>query len=383
MATPIETHDLTPAELWQRLGSDNKPLIVDLRNPEETAEWPLAVPPGTEIVAQPYAALLDHDADFVASLPRDRDVVLVCAKGGASAYLAENWRGRGVPARNLAGGVLAFSELYDVKRVPDVTDFTLLQVRRIAKGCLSWVLIADDGQAAVIDPLRHTDNYLDTIAAHNAQLTTILDTHLHADHISGARALREATGATYYLPPGDAGEVTYDFAPVTDGQLITVGNIRIKALHRPGHTTGSTLYLVNDRYLFTGDTLFIRGYGRPDLGGQAETWVHDLHVTLDRMRAEFGDDVIVFPAHYGTDAEANDDGIFAATFASLRASNPGLQPTDRDAFVQATIVDMPPQPANFKDIRQVNMGKVNPTPDEATELEIGPNRCAVNDEHTR
>src|SRR5690606_12036515 len=106
--------------------------------------------------------------------------------------------------------------------------------------------------------------------------------HLHADHISGGRFIAKETGAKYWLPPKDAGEVAFEYEPLEDGEDVIIGStkVRIHALYSPGHTIGSTSFIVGDQFLLTGDILFIDSIGRPDLAGMAEDWVGDLRETL-------------------------------------------------------------------------------------------------------
>src|SRR5690606_24193468 len=128
----------------------------------------------------------------------------------------------------------------------------------------------------------------------------VLDTHLHADHISGGRKIAEATGASYWLPPKDAEEVTFAYEPLEEGRKITIGttNIDIRPLYSPGHTIGSTSFIVDDQYLLSGDILFIDSIGRPDLAGLAEDWVGDLRESLYNRYKQLSDELIVLPAHF-------------------------------------------------------------------------------------
>ena len=123
--------------------------------------------------------------------------------------------------------------------------------------------------------------------------------HLHADHISGGRHIAEMTGATYYLPPKDAEEVVFHYTPLVDGTTVQIGasKIDVGAIYSPGHTIGSTSFVVDGKYLLTGDILFIDSIGRPDLAGLADDWVGDLRDTLYKRYRELSDELIVLPAH--------------------------------------------------------------------------------------
>jgi len=212
-----------------------------------------------------------------------------------------------------------------------------------------------------------------------AKITHVFDTHLHADHISGGRHIAEKTGATYLLPPKDATEVTYKYQPLEDGNDVIIGNttIHIQALYSPGHTIGSTSFIVDKKYLLSGDILFIDSIGRPDLAGKAEDWVGDLRETLYNKYRELSEELIVLPAHFMIIDELNDDGTVAAKLGILFAKNHGLKIEDENEFRKLVTENLPPQPNSYQEIRETNMGKITPDIEKQREMEIGPNRCAV------
>src|SRR5690606_12885959 len=182
----------------------------------------------------------------------------------------------------LEGGMKSWSEYLEPVKVADLTGGgELYQFVRIGKGCLSYAVLSD-GEAALVDTSRMIDQYESFLQAKNVKLLHTIDTHLHADHISGGRALAEKYGATYHLPPKDAGEVTFAYEKLEEGKDISVGKERIvvQPIYSPGHTIGSTSFIIDNRFLLSGDILFIESIGRPDLAGLAEDWVGDLRETL-------------------------------------------------------------------------------------------------------
>jgi len=157
---------------------------------------------------------------------------------------------------------------------------TVVQVRRRGKGCLSYLVGAGD-RCLVIDPSVDLGEYTQLAANHGWNIVAIVDTHLHADHVSGARALSAATGATLYLSPHDPFAFSYE--PLRDGFEIELAPgvaVTVSAISAPGHTEGSTVYRLGDEALFTGDTLFLESVGRPDLAEQAEAFAHHLWQSL-------------------------------------------------------------------------------------------------------
>lgn len=358
---------------------DNEPLfILDVRNGDAFADWKIEGG-NIQYLNTPYFDLLDGVEEVVSELPKDRDILVVCAKEGSSVMVAEMLDEEGVDAAYLEGGMKAWSEHLEPVKVGDLKNSgELYQFVRIGKGCLSYMAISD-GEAAIIDATRMTDIFLDFAQEKGAKIKHVFDTHLHADHISGGRQIAEATGATYYLPPADAEEVVFDYAELVGGLEVAIGDakIEIEALYSPGHTIGSTSFIVDDQYLMTGDILFIDSIGRPDLAGLAEDWVGDLRESLYSRYAELADELIVLPAHFMIMDELNENGSVAKKLGDLFKENHGLNIEDEQEFRDMVTKNLPPQPNAYQDIRKTNMGKITPDEEVQREMEIGPNRCAV------
>src|SRR5699024_5988062 len=147
-------------------------------------------------------------------------------------------------------------------------------------------------------------------------------------------------------------------------------------VYSPGHTIGSTSFIVDDRYLLTGDILFVRSIGRPDLAGKADDCAGDLETTLYKRSNELSYDLFVLPAHLSFQEELPSGMVFAR-LGDLYENNKGLQGKDSETFRKMVTENLPPQPNAYEDIRQINMGKLNPEVEEQREMETGPNRCAV------
>lgn len=369
---------VTAADIAKKVIQKEKMFILDVRNKDDYEDWKIEGE-NIEHLNVPYFELLDGVDDIIDQIPADEPVTVVCAKEGSAQMVGEMLVEKGIETSYLTGGMKTWSEHLEPVKVGDLKDGgEIYQFVRIGKGCLSYMVISN-GEAAIIDPVRMVDIFLDFAKEKDVTITHILDTHLHADHISGARLIREATDATYWLPPKDAGEVTYEYEPLEDGNIVEIGetNIEINPVYSPGHTIGSTSFIVDDSYLLTGDILFIDSIGRPDLAGLAEEWVDDLRETLYSLYRELPEDLIVLPAHFMIVEELNDDGSVAKSLGTLFKENHGLNIEDSEEFRKTVTEGLPPQPNAFKDIRQVNMGKIDPDEEVQIEMEIGPNRCAV------
>ncbi|WP_096156705.1 MULTISPECIES: MBL fold metallo-hydrolase [Bacillus] len=358
---------------------NNEPLfILDVRNTEDFTNWKIE---GSTVEHKniPYFDLMDGVEAFLTDIPTE-NVLVVCAKEGSSIFVGEMLVEAGVKnVSYLQGGMKAWSEYLEPVKVADLKDGgTLYQFVRIGKGCLSY-LVESKGEAMIIDSTRMVDQYISFVEEKGLKIVHVADTHLHADHISGGRKIREATNATYWLPPKDAEEVTFAYEKLEDGVEITVGDtkVQVQAIYSPGHTIGSTSFVVDNQYLLTGDILFVESIGRPDLAGKAQDWVADLRETLYTRYKELSYDLVVLPAHFGNMSEVGEGGLVAARLGDLFENNAGLNIEDEEEFRKLVSENLPPQPNAYVEIRETNMGKINPSDDEQRDMEVGPNRCAV------
>ena len=358
---------------------DNKELFVlDVRNTDAFEDWKIDGHK-FEYLNIPYFDLLDGVEEILPKIPADKEVLVVCAKEGSSIMIADMLSEEGREVAYLEGGMKSWSMYLEPIKVGDLQNGgELYQFVRLGKGCLSYMAISQ-GEAAIIDAVRFTEVFTKFAEEKGVEIKHVFDTHLHADHISGGRHIAAATGATYYLPPKDAEEVVFEYAALEDGLTVQLGSseIEVGAMYSPGHTIGSTSFVIDGKYLLTGDILFIDSIGRPDLAGLAEDWVGDLRETLYSRYRTLAEDLIVLPAHFMIIDELNEDGTVAKRLGDLFAENHGLNVQDEDVFRKMVTDGLPPQPNAYQEIRQVNMGKITPDNDEQTEMEIGPNRCAV------
>jgi len=370
---------MTAKELGNKVIHREEIFILDVRNEEAFNDWKVEGE-GVHIINKPYFDLIEGVDHILDEIPEDKLLLVVCAKEGSSQFVAEQIvESQGRDVHYLIGGMKSWSEHLEPVKVGDLKDGgELYQFVRLGKGCLSY-LVASNGEAAIIDSSRTTEPYINFLQANNLTLKHAIDTHLHADHISGGRKLREDTGATYWLPPKDAEEVTFEFESFEDSNDIIVGNtkVTIHPIYSPGHTIGSTSMIIDDQYLLTGDILFIESIGRPDLAGKAEDWVADLRNSLYSVYAELSGDLYVLPAHFAKHEELDKQGRVMEKLSVLFEENHGLNIDDENEFRKTVTENLPPQPNSHQEIRETNMGKIDPSQDDQTEMEIGPNRCAV------
>lgn len=369
---------ISPKEVAKKIINKQELFILDVRNKDDFDDWKIEGE-NFEYVNAPYFELLDGVEEIVGQIPSDKEIVVACAKEGSSLMVAEMLSKQGLDVAYLKGGMKAWSEHLEPVKIGDLNNGgELYQFVRLGKGCLSYMVVSNR-EAAIIDATRMTDVFTNFAKEKGVRITHVFDTHLHADHISGGRFIAKETGAKYWLPPKDAGEVVFEYEPLEDGEDVIIGNakIHIHALYSPGHTIGSTSFIVGDRFLLTGDILFIDSIGRPDLAGMAEDWVGDLRETLYRRYRELSEELIVLPAHFMIIEELNEDGSVGKKLGTLFAENHGLNINDESEFRNLVTENLPPQPNAFQEIRKTNMGRMTPDEEEQREMEIGPNRCAV------
>jgi glyoxylase-like metal-dependent hydrolase (beta-lactamase superfamily II) len=286
----------------------------------------------------------------------------------------------GIEARNLSGGMAAWADVYRRAEIADgATEATVYQYRRPATGCLGYAVV-DGGEAAIVDPLAaFVDRYVADAAALGAEIVAVVDTHVHADHVSGLRSLAEAAGVTPSVPAAAVERgIEYEVDALADGDALAVGDAELEARASPGHTTGSASLLV-DGVLLAGDSLFLDGVARPDLetgADGAREMAATLYDTLHDRVLALPDDVRVAPGHVASHTPAADDDTYTATVGALRERVAALS-LDRAAFVERVGTDLPERPANVERIIETNLGRDDPDDETAFELELGPNNCAA------
>jgi glyoxylase-like metal-dependent hydrolase (beta-lactamase superfamily II) len=366
----MSTIDAETLRSWLEEG---KPVVVlDVRSAADRATW--AIPGSLHIDA--YDELKAHNAHALDGvvLPSDVPVVTVCNSGYTSQIASKQLEARGIEAMSLVGGMQAWSLSWNTADVSlSNSNAEVIQVRRVGKGCLSY-LIGSKGEAAVIDASLQPEVYLDLAKSRGWSITAVLDTHIHADHLSRSRLLAEQSGATVYLP--DQQRVMYRFMPLRNGSIIKVGEASLMVIQTPGHTLESMCYLLDRRTLFTGDTLFLQGVGRPDLHATTEetrSYAHLLYHSLHHHLLLLPAHTLVLPGHTNTPTPF-DKIPLTATLGDLRNKVELLRLSD-SGFVDALVARIPPVPPNHERIIELNeAGELIENP---IELEAGANNCAI------
>jgi glyoxylase-like metal-dependent hydrolase (beta-lactamase superfamily II) len=365
------------AELARRVEDGGDDLFVlDVRREADFEEWQI---PGSANVPV-YEDLLQYDYSSLEAeldaVPDDQEIAVVCAAGVTSARAADFLRQHGYDAASVEDGMNAWGRVHRGFDL-DAAD-GVVQVVRPGTGCVSY-LVHDGEEAVVVDPTQYVDEYLNAAAERGLDVVGVVDTHAHADHVSGARRLAGELDVPYYLHEADSGALD-GVTELDGGETIPVGDRSLDVHHTPGHTPGSVSLTVGDA-LLSGDTLFLRSVGRPDLEDGAEEAVREaagrLFESLDDLTG-LDDDTVVLPGHFSDESGrplATDLGdLRGETTNELLAH---VADGDRSAFVETIVESLADEPANYNQIKQINWGEEQPSGD-VESIELGPNNCAAN-----
>ena len=369
--------------LDKKLGNNDGLFLLDVREPNEYAEWHIE-----NSVNVPLGELAQEET--LSHIPKDKEIITICPHGNRATdgkYLMQRY---GYNVKVLEGGLIAWStEIEQAHREFQIagSKVNLVQLRRIGKGCMSYI-IESNGEVAVIDPVFPIDNYIQTANKFNATITKVIDTHQHADHISAAKALAEKVNATLYrsayeqYEDKDKGNQTSSSAVLIeklhDNDIQNIGSVSLKVIHTPGHTPGSLSFIIENKLLFAGDTIFVDSIGRPDLRDKAEEFAENLYNTIQQKIMKLPDDILILPAHFEKDVKA--EVILTSTLGEVKKKSQFLNPKiTKEEFVQRISSKVMVYPPNYREIISINKGErpVQTSLSEVFDLEMGPNRCSI------
>lgn len=363
---------------WINEGPDF--VLLDVRNEKDFANWSVEGPRFFPYINIPYFNFMEDVQGSVARIPKGQKVRIVCAKEGSAKYVAELLCQNGFDdVGYLQQGIVGWGNALVPKKVtPKDCPYTLYQFIRPGKASCSYMLISGR-EAMVFDPARNIKAYLAMAGEHGCTIIRTFETHRQADYISGSPALAQEAGCVITVPPADFEGAAFPYEPVTDGQVFTFaqGGPEVRALHTPGHTLGSTSYLIGNTYLLSGDTVFINTAGRPDLGGKWEAWARELYLTLMLRLRPLADDIMILPGHYTSWNEANCAQLFTERLGTLRDTVIAFRLPNEKKFAEFIQDNMRPQPGVYAEIRRVNGGWLNVTPEEADTMDLGKNECGA------
>ena len=399
--------EIDPEELKKKIDNNEDIFLLDVRTPQEYKAWRISYENHNNPKLIPVDRLFMKDPALLEEIPKDKEIVTVCAHGNRSMIAAKILTQLGYSVKSVKGGMAGWNKVYDVAEipVPKEAPFKIWQIRRISKGCIGYIISSkQDKTATVIDPSREIyESFLQTSQDNELQITQLIDTHQHADHVSGIVKLTKTK-----TPEINMGKTNIFFSSleeydssktelknimyVKDGDKINVGDkVTLRAIHTPGHTNGSMSFIIEytptdnnninnnpvHSYLFTGDTLFVDGVGRPDLRDEAKKFAELLYDTYHKKILQLPDTTVVLPAHFnGTSIALKHTVPILETLGTIK-KRVKLLSMNKEEFIDYIADTLQPRPGNYKTIISINKKMLPYDEIEMADLEAGPNSCAI------
>jgi glyoxylase-like metal-dependent hydrolase (beta-lactamase superfamily II)/rhodanese-related sulfurtransferase len=381
--------------LKQKIDKGEDIFILDVRTQEEHKAWKISYDKYKDPSLIPIDDLSSPDA--LKNIPKDKEIVTFCAHGNRSMSAAKILSQHGYNAKSVKGGLDGWNDVYDVAMIPSVdsnisSPVRIWQLRRVSKGCMTYLVSSASKEnsgnrnAIVIDPTCGVNESIDKIAKENdLHITNVIDTHMHADHVSGATKLAKLNGVSVYVSSIEGYQIDNNNTGLDSVNLIRDGDkiqlsdqIYVDALHTPGHTKGSISFRLtlndNTNYIFTGDLLFVDGVGRPDLHDKAPEFTDSLFNTYHHKIFNLPDDTIILPAHFSAIFE-HEKPVFV-TLGSMRKKVKILS-APKDEFTKFIMNNIPAQPINYNKIIDINKNMIPCDTIKVSDLEAGPNSCGI------
>lgn len=286
----------TAAELYTWLTTKKDIVVLDVRNKVDFGRFKVESPYPFTMQNISYFDFMEIEDECVAKVIKDKPVRIVCAKEGSAKFVAEILDKHGIKdVGYLEGGIKSWGNLLVPVLLNPGETFQLYQFIRPGKASASYGLQNGD-ELMLFDPSRNIDFYLEFAKSNACTLIKTFETHLQADYIAGSRMLSEKTGAEFLANENDFSGANIQYTRVQDGAFynFTGAGPTVQCDFTPGHTPGSTSYIIDNRFMITGDTMFIQSIGRPDLGGQVEAWSDTLFETLQKVQT-YNSDMIILP----------------------------------------------------------------------------------------
>jgi glyoxylase-like metal-dependent hydrolase (beta-lactamase superfamily II)/rhodanese-related sulfurtransferase len=370
-------------ELFDYLINKDDFILLDVRNDEEFGRFKVEGPYPFDMINVPYMEFIEHEQESVAKVPQGRKIRIVCAKEGSAKFVGEILNNHGFEdVHYLSKGIKSWGNLLSPIKLNHDGAYDLYQFRRPGKASCSYALVFGK-EMMLFDPAKNIAAYQEFAEQLGCAITHTFETHRQADYISGSQALNQAVGAAIMAPEPDFTGAKFFYTGTKDGAVYPFsdtadGMPEVKALHTPGHTPGSTCYLIDNKFLLTGDTVFIYSIGRPDLGGMAKEWSAMLFNTMTEKILALDDAIHILPGHYMNWEEADDQLRFMASLGKIKSINAAIYGIDNeDDFYQFIKSNMRPQPEEYAKIREINAGLVEVDEEQQDVMDLGKNECAA------
>ncbi len=390
---------ITSDELKKKIDNGEDIFILDVRNQHEHNAWSVSYDRYHDTPVIPVDTITSSAA--LKQIPKDKEIITFCTHGQRSSNAAKMLSELGYKAKTIEGGLDGWSNLYDIAPVETDSDILKIwQIRRVSKGCMSYVVASlKDKKATIIDATCKFETVLKDILEENGlKITRVIDTHMHADHLSGSTKIASKYGAEISISSVEKYDTTNlesekSMKPtlIHDGEKLEIGDgIYLEAIHTPGHTDGSISFKLEIRgtselkteidvnnskyFLFTGDTIFVNGVGRPDLNKKSEEYAQKLYQTYQQKLFNLLDKTVILPAHYNSSFK-HAKPVYG-TIESIKQKLNSVTKSEKD-FLSYITSNIPSQPMNYEQIVSINKNLTPCDGVEQQDLESGPNSCGI------
>jgi glyoxylase-like metal-dependent hydrolase (beta-lactamase superfamily II)/rhodanese-related sulfurtransferase len=405
---------IKPTELKKKMDNGDDIFILDVRSKQEHDLWTISYDNYPDSLVIPVDTL--SSLESLKHIPKDKEIITFCSHGQRSSMAARTLASLGYNVRTVESGMAGWSRLYDVAEISFDSGITLKiwQIRRISKGCMSYVIASTkDKKATIIDATCDIDTVINKLLQENElTISRVLDTHIHADHLSGSIRVAKKYGSEVlisslenYSTQQVSSEKEPKYKPISTGQKFELGDgFYLEAIHTPGHTDGSMSFLLsthkvtnnedinkqkistdsfakhndnNDNpgyYLFTGDTIFVNGVGRPDLHNKSQEYTNKLYHTYQNVIFNLPDKTIILPAHYSSSFEHKKPVL--DSLGSIKQKLASIIDSE-NKFLDFVSSNMPPHPMNYEKIVYLNKKLITCNMVNQVDLESGPNSCGI------
>jgi glyoxylase-like metal-dependent hydrolase (beta-lactamase superfamily II)/rhodanese-related sulfurtransferase len=401
---------IKPYELKKKIDRGEDIFILDVRNLEEHESWKISYDkyPDSHLIPIDNLSL----PQSLRQIPQNKEIVTFCARGNRSMNAAKILSKYGYKVKSIEGGLNGWSNVYDIAIIVHKnSSIKIWQIRRISKGCISYLIACSLNRSAIlIDATCEIDSVInDILNENNLKLTKVLDTHVHADHLSGATRLAKKYGSVIYLSSLEDYNIknsdhSLNFKFISDGDTIQIENeVYLEAVHTPGHTNGSLSLKLqnkldnisekeenkkneeekenhfikkdkNNMYFFVGDTIFINGVGRPDLHDKTKELAHQLFNTYQKKIMNLPEETIILSSHYN-DTFEHEKPVYD-TIKSIKQKINVLSASEEE-FNKFFTENISPRPVNYKEITHINKHMIKCDEIEQKDIEAGPNSCGI------
>ena len=354
--------------------NDKLTIILDIRDKGNFNDWHIKNSLNIDVYDDIWAGNFEAVKKKLNTLPKDKKIITVCNAGVTSQNASMLLESLGYKTLVLENGMKGWNTLHQSVDVIEEGDLLIKQIVRVGKGCLSYLIASNSAKECfIVDPSQFVEEYIGIANDNKMKIKGVIETHVHADHLSGARQIIEMTKSKYYVSSDDF-KAKFEFIDIKNLDGIKIGENQINIIKTPGHTNGSVCLLVNKKFLLTGDTLFLEGVGRPDLGRNKEDIEKGARLLFDSLNKikNLDKDIVVLPAHF----TSYNIVPICEKLGNLLEKNNTLKINLENEFVSYILDNLSITPPNYEQIKNMNNNFMQLPRQMGEQLEFGPNRCA-------